>query len=225
MESFPDKETRLFIPGPAGQLQAIATPGKVSEPEQASTSGNSVKQVAIVCHPHSLMGGTMNNKVVHTLARMHRDLGRAVIRFNFRGVEKSEGEYDAGVGETDDLLAVMAWAESCFPGAAFHIAGFSFGSFVAARSLAQAIDQGFNVKHLMLVAPAVENYDFGKLTRFAVPVAVIYGDADEVVDPRAIRRWIDAIHSPSQVACLEGAGHFFHGRLTELKDRAEQLLD
>ena len=99
-----------------------------------NVADNSVEQVAIVCHPHSLMGGSMNNKVVHTVARTHRDRGHPVVRFNFRGVGESEGEYDAGIGEGDDLLAVMAWIKHCFPAAQIWLAGFSFGSFVAANA-------------------------------------------------------------------------------------------
>ncbi len=223
MESFPDKETRLFIPGPAGRLQAIATPGKTTGEESSPTSINGSKQVAIVCHPHSLMGGTMNNKVVHTLARMFRDAGIPVIRFNFRGVEQSEGEYAAGIGETDDLLAVMAWARACFPEAVFRVAGFSFGSFVVARSIDPAIARGYQVRDLLLIAPAVENYEFEKLTEFAVPVAMIYGDQDEVVDPSGIRDWFAAVSGDKDSVCLEGAGHFFHGRLPELKSAAQRL--
>lgn len=223
MEPFPDKETRLFIPGPAGRLQAIATPGKVAGEQSSPTSLNGSKQVAIVCHPHSLMGGTMNNKVVHTLARMFRDAGIPVVRFNFRGVEQSEGEYDAGIGETGDLLAVMAWLRERFPDAEIRVAGFSFGSFVAARSIAPALEQGFAIKQLLLIAPAVENYEFEKLTDFAVPVAMIYGDQDEVVNPAQIREWFATITSIGEFSCLEGAGHFFHGRLPELRAEAERL--
>ena len=225
MDVFPDKETRLFIPGPVGKLQAIITPGKSNAEKSHVTSDNDTKQVAIVCHPHSLMGGTMNNKVVHTLARMHRDAGNHVVRFNFRGVEQSEGVYDAGIGETDDLLAVMAWIRSFFPAAQLRVAGFSFGSFVSARSIAPALDAGFNVRDLLLVAPAVENYEFDKLTRFAVPLAMIYGDQDEVVDPAQISAWFDAVSTEKRCVCLPGAGHFFHGCLTELKSQAGQLCD
>lgn len=223
MQAFPDKETRLFIPGPVGRLQAIATPPKQSGDERSPTSANDTENVAIVCHPHSLMGGTMNNKVVHTLARMHRDQGHPVIRFNFRGVEQSEGEYDAGMGESDDLLAVIEWATQCFPQARVWLAGFSFGSFVAARTVELALEQGYPIEHLLLVAPAVENYDFDRLMEFPVPLVMVYGDQDEVVDAAQIQAWFDLVHTPKQSACLAGAGHFFHGRLTDLKSTVETL--
>ena len=217
MQHFPDQETRLFIPGPAGQLQAIATPGRKSGDKPPKPAANDAQQVAIVCHPHSLMGGTMNNKVVHTIAQTHRDQGHHVVRFNFRGVEQSEGEYAGGIGESDDLLAVMEWVKSCFPAAKIWLAGFSFGAFVAARTLSMALAKGYQVQHLLLVAPAVENYPFTDLTEFAVPMTVIYGDQDEVVDCSEIVAWFDSVATEKQVACLAGAGHFFHGRLTELK--------
>lgn len=225
MDVFPEKETRLFIPGPVGKLQAIVTPGKSTSGKTGLTSDNGAKQVAIVCHPHSLMGGTMNNKVVHTLARMHRDAGNAVVRFNFRGVEQSDGEYDAGIGETADLLAVMSWIRAYFPEAELRIAGFSFGSFVASRAVGPALEAGFKIRDLLLVAPAVENYEFDKLIEFAVPVAMIYGDQDEVVDSGRIRDWFDLVITAKCCACLGGAGHFFHGRLPELKSQAEQLCN
>lgn len=220
---FPEKETRLIVPGAIGGLEAIATPGKQISGDQREYDANSVEQVAIVCHPHSLMGGSMNNKVVHTVARTHRDRGHPVVRFNFRGVGESEGEYDAGIGEGDDLLAVMAWIKHCFPAAQIWLAGFSFGSFVAANALAEAINRGYAVKHLLLIAPATENYPFDRLTEFSVPLAMIYGDQDEVVDPQSIQAWFETVESGKASQCLHGAGHFFHGRLPDLKTSIETL--
>ncbi|PIE41490.1 MAG: alpha/beta hydrolase [Gammaproteobacteria bacterium] len=223
MQSFPGKEIRLFIPGPQGQLQAIATPARQVGGEHAGTSKNSRENVAIVCHPHSLMGGTMNNKVVHTVARAHRDAGHHVVRFNFRGVEQSEGEYAHGVGETDDVLAVLAWVKALLPNANIWLAGFSFGSFVVARTLRLALDEGYNIHHLLLIAPAVENYAFYELTEFGVPMAMVYGDADEVVNPVRIAEWFETVTTDKRLSTLAGAGHFFHGRLTDLKAAVQAL--
>ncbi|MCG8668267.1 MAG: alpha/beta fold hydrolase [Pseudomonadales bacterium] len=223
MQGFPDKETRLFIPGPVGQLQAIVTPGKETDAENQGTSRNGGDRVAIVCHPHSLMGGTMNNKVVHTIMRAFRDQGYHVVRFNFRGVEKSEGEYADGIGESDDLLAVFAWIKQILPASTISMAGFSFGSFVSARTLESALDQGYEIEQLLLVAPAVENYPFEDLTEFGVPLRMIYGDQDEVVDAGSIASWYLSVISAKDVVCLDGAGHFFHARLTDLKDSVEKL--
>jgi|TARA_B100000965_G_C19480912_1_gene708466 uncharacterized protein len=216
MNSFPAGESSLVINGPAGALQAITTcPKNVDD-----GPGN----VTIVCHPHSLMGGTMNNKVVHTVARARRDLGHRVVRFNFRGVEKSEGQYDHGIGEQEDLLAVIDWVRATRPDDRLWLAGFSFGSFVAASACGRALERGYPVTHLLLIAPAVVNYEFDSLTAFDCPLAILYGDEDEVVDATEIQRWSDRISTLKQVFCLPGAGHFFHGRLTEVKDIIQDQL-
>lgn len=216
MDQFPVGESPLVINGPAGALQAIATC-----PQNAAEDGGNV---TIVCHPHSLMGGTMNNKVVHTVARARRDKGHRVVRFNFRGVEKSAGEYDHGIGEQDDLLAVIDWVRRVRPSDRIWLAGFSFGSFVAASACPRAVERGDPVAHLLLIAPAVVNYDFERIAGFACPMALIYGDADEVVDSAEILKWYDTVQTPKQVFCLEGAGHFFHGRLTEVKNIVQEQL-
>ena len=216
MNQFPQSETLFDISGPAGALQAVATC-----PQNAVEEGGNV---TIVCHPHSLMGGTMNNKVVHTVARARRDLGHRVVRFNFRGVEKSEGEYDHGLGEQDDLLAVIDWVRSVRPDDRIWLAGFSFGSFVSASACLRAVERGDPIEHLLLIAPAVVNYAFDKLTAFPCPVAMIYGDADEVVDSSEIGSWFDTVQGQKKVFCLEGAGHFFHGRLTEVKQIIQEQI-
>ena len=216
MNQFPQGEAPLVIKGPAGDLQAIATC-----PQNAVEEGGNV---TIVCHPHSLMGGTMNNKVVHTVARARRDLGHRVVRFNFRGVEKSEGQYDHGLGEQDDLLAVIDWVRSVRPQDRIWIAGFSFGSFVSASACGKAVDRGDPIEHLLLIAPAVVNYDFDVLTAFPCPMAMIYGDKDEVVDSAEIQAWYDTVTGDKKVFCLEGAGHFFHGRLTEVKQIIQEQI-
>ncbi|AUM14073.1 alpha/beta hydrolase [Ketobacter alkanivorans] len=216
MNHFPVGESPVVINGPAGALHAIATC-----PQNAGEEGGNV---TIVCHPHSLMGGTMNNKVVHTVARARRDLGNRVVRFNFRGVEKSEGEYDHGIGEQDDLLAVIDWVRQVRPQDSIRLAGFSFGSFVAASACSRAIERGDPVSDLLLIAPAVVNYDFDRITGFPCPFALIYGDEDEVVDSSEIRSWYDQVQSQKQVYCLQGAGHFFHGRLTEVKTILQEQI-
>ena len=210
MQSFPADEQRVDLAGPAGILKAI-----VASPKNA---GNEPGIVTIVCHPHSLMGGTMDNKVVHTVARARRDCGQRTVRFNFRSVAGSAGEFDNGIGESDDLLSVIEWVRQVRPDDRIWLAGFSFGSFVAARTCGLALEQGHPIDHLLLIAPAVVNYGFDQLTRFPVPVHLIYGDADDVVDPLEIRAWVEQVAQPKTVHYLEGAGHFFHGRLTELKD-------
>ena len=210
MDQFPADEQRIHLHGPAGVLQAIAAAPK--------DAGNESGIVTIVCHPHSLMGGTMDNKVVHTVARARRDCGHRTVRFNFRSVAGSEGEFAHGIGESDDLLAVIDWVRQVRPQDRIWLAGFSFGAYVAARTCARAVERGDPVDHLLLIAPAVVNYDFDNLLTFPVPLELIYGDADEVVDPQEIQRWFDRVQSGKSVFCMTEAGHFFHGRLTELKE-------
>ena len=209
MDHFPEGESALIIPGPEGDLEALTT-GPKSDPDGP---GN----VTIACHPHSLMGGTMNNKVVHTVARARRDMGHRVIRFNFRGVEKSQGAFANGVGEQEDLLAVIDWVRQVRPDDNIYLSGFSFGSYVAAAGCLRAVKRGDAIRHLLLIAPAVENFAFDILNRFPCPLSVVYGDADEVVSSEAMAQWAGNVQSPKQIYCLPGAGHFFHGRLTEVK--------
>ena len=205
-------EHALLVPGPCGPLQVV-----VQVPAQARPDA-----LALICHPHSLMGGSLDNKVVFTLHRAARDLGLVSIRFNFRGVGASAGIYDHGVGEQDDLLAVLAWADP-----ARHrrlwLAGFSFGAFVAAMAWQCALASGWLAGRLILVAPPVTRFP---LAGHALPVAarVIYGDADEVVEPSAIAGWLASQPDALPVTVLAGAGHFFHGRLTELKEWVAAVL-
>lgn len=215
MDLFPADECRFVLDGPAGGLEVVTAAPR----EKESGAGT----VTIVCHPHSLMGGTLDNKVVHTVARARREQGQRTVRFNFRGVGTSAGVFDHGKGESDDLLAIIDWVRQVRPLDRLWLAGFSFGAYVAARTCARAVDRGDPVDQLLLIAPAVVNYDFEHLRTFPVPLTLIYGDADEVVDPLAIRHWFDQVDSPRQVICLPEAGHFFHGRLTELKARLQEM--
>ena len=217
MDHFSEGETTLAIQGPEGDLQAITT-----SPKEASGVGG---KVSIICHPHSLMGGTMNNKVVHTVARARRDLGHRVVRFNFRGVEKSHGKYAEGIGEQEDLLAIIDWVRKVRPLDEIYLAGFSFGSYVAAAASLRAIERGDPIRHLLVIAPAVENFAFDKLLRFPCDLTVLYGDADEVVSSNAMKDWVDKVQSPKRIYCLPQAGHFFHGRLTEVKAVLESDFD
>lgn len=203
---------RVTIPGPAGSLQAV-----LSVPESSLTGTNFPTSVAVICHPHSLMGGSLDNKVVFTLHRACRDEGLATIRFNFRGVGSSEGVYDHGIGEQDDLLAVLAWARQVLGADSLIQAGFSFGSFVAASAWPRALAAGWQGRQLVLVAPPVTRFPLDS-HELSAGTRVIYGDADEVVDPLAIRDWLAAQPQALDIRVLAGAGHFFHGRLSELKD-------
>ncbi|WP_415926623.1 alpha/beta hydrolase [Denitratimonas tolerans] len=203
LEAFPDADASLHLPGPAGVLEVIV---EHPEPECAR------RGVAVVCHPHPLHGGTMHNKVVTMVARSLRELGLTTVRFNFRGVGESAGEYDEGRGETLDLLAVAEWVGRTRPGDALWLAGFSFGSYVAllgARHLP--------VKQMISVAPPVGRWDFSAAIAPPCPWLVIQGEDDEVVEPKAVYDWIEAMEDPPALVRMPEASHFFHRRMMDLR--------
>lgn len=191
------------VAGPAGRLE-ISVEGF----EQPAVRG-----IAIVCHPHPLHGGTMTNKVVHFLSRSLNELGFASLRFNFRGVGKSEGEFAEAIGETEDLLAVIDWVQQRFPSMPVWLAGFSFGAYVALSAASQR-----NVERLITVAPAVHLYDVSSLTPPSCPWLLIQGDSDEIVPIDQVRAWVQRLEKRPRTVYLKGVGHFFHGKLTLLRD-------
>jgi len=201
--TFPAVAAELSLPGPAGPLEAATA---IAEPAAARAG------VAIVCHPHPLHGGSMHNKVVTMVARTLRELGLATVVFNFRGVGASAGEYDDGRGETEDLLAVAAWVQRVCPQDALWLAGFSFGSYVAARAAAQ-----LPVRQMISVAPPVGRWDFAALASPLCPWLVVQGEADEVVDPEAVYAWVAAQAEPPTLMRMPETGHFFHRRLMDLR--------
>ncbi|RYY01899.1 MAG: hypothetical protein EOO53_15625 [Gammaproteobacteria bacterium] len=210
-----EKETKIIIPGPTGALESILNRGDSDAPLSA------LNGLTIVCHPHPQHGGTMDNKVVTTLMRTYRDLGVHVLRFNFRGVGKSEGVFDNAVGELDDLLAVITWATANFPLSRLLIAGFSFGSSIAARA-SYSVNE---LTHLTLVAPPVERYEYDRDSVFNAPLCVIQGDKDERVFAQGVYDWVEHLQSPAELIRYPEASHFFHGYLTNLKtDLSETLL-
>jgi len=198
------------IPGPAGALQ-----GLLEDPQGEAAPARA--GFAVVCHPHPLFGGTMLNKVVHTLARALQEQGLATLRFNYRGVGESEGQYDEGRGETADALAVIEWGRSRWPGAALTLAGFSFGSMVALLAAASA-----QPARLITVAPAVKYLQFATVTQPACPWLIIQGEADEVVDCRDVVAFAARFSPPPMLRLLPGVDHFFNRRLNELRDAVLQ---
>ncbi len=215
MTVFSQTETAITIDGPVGALEARVQAG--DESGILAHSGYTV----LVCHPHPQHGGTMSNKVVTTLVRAYRDLGVATVRFNFRGVGRSEGDFDHAVGEVDDLLAVQRWLMVQRPDSRVLLAGFSFGSAVAAG----AVYRMDAVEHLTLVAPPVERYDYDREGRFPCPVCIAQGELDEVVVPEGVIRWSESrLQSPHELLRYPEAGHFFHGQLTRLKDDLTEVL-
>ena len=206
---------RLSIEGQAGALQAIAEePGVVAAPGVGGAAS-----YAVVCHPHPLYGGTMDNKVVTTVARALQDAGMPTLRFNFRGVGASAGVFDRGVGETADADAVASWGAQRWPGRTMVLAGFSFGAYVALRLAQRRVP-----RHLITVAPAISLFDVSAMAVPPCPWLVVQGDADEVVDPVAVLNWVNGLHPKPRLVVLNGVGHFFHGRLQELRDAVSDAI-
>lgn len=202
-DRFPAQSGELTLAGPAGAIEAMV---ELPEPDRSRTG------TAIVCHPHPLHEGTMHNKVVTMTARSLRELGLAVLRFNFRGVGDSAGSYDNGAGEAEDVRAIAAWLAQVRPGDQLWLAGFSFGAYVAARAA-----QDLPVRQLISIGPAVENFDMAGLRRPDCPWLVIQGEEDEVVSPQAVFDWAETVKPPVQLIRMPETGHFFHRRLMDLR--------
>jgi alpha/beta superfamily hydrolase len=192
----------LELSGPAGRIEAL-----LQERE-----GGAHDVVAIVCHPHPLYGGTLHNKVTHRVASTLFARGAAVLRFNFRGVGKSEGVHDRGRGELHDSLAMLDWLRRRHPAARAWAAGFSFGSWVASRVAASEAA----VKQLILVAPPVHTQTFEEMRACVVPKLVVQGTADTVCKPENLARVYPTWAEPKRLELVEGASHFFDRRLVEL---------
>ncbi len=199
--------TTLLLDGPVGVLEATV--------EAAEAPARPV--VAIVCHPLPTDGGTMHNKVVTMTARALRESGVATVRFNFRGVGASTGNFDHGNGEADDLRAVAAWVREQRPDAQLWLAGFSFGSYITLKCAAE-LQPGM----LISIAPpaAGRSWDFSQLVPPECPWLVIQGESDEIVDPQAVYAWIDSLkqlRQPPELVKMPDTSHFFHRRLIDLR--------
>ena len=195
----------LTLPGPAGALEvAVDLPNAdVARP-----------LTAVICHPLSTDGGSLHNKVVTTTARALRELGAATVRFNFRSVGGSQGEFDHGNGELDDLRAVVAWVREQRPHDALWLAGFSFGSYVSLRGAKE-----LGADAVISIAPPVagRGWDFGPIDLPEVPWLVVMGDADEIVDPQAVYAWIGSLPRKPQLVRMHDTSHFFHRKLIDLR--------
>ena len=188
----PATTENLLLDGPAGKIEV-----DVSDP------GDSRRAIALIAHPHPLMGGTKDNKVVTTLARTFYALGFVALRPNFRGVGASTGIHDEGRGETADLIAVVRYAQEKYGQLPLTCAGFSFGSFVQTR-----VAKALKPDQLVLVAPAVNRFATDEVAAGAL---VIHGEVDDVVPLSAVLDWARPQNLP--VVVVPGGEHFFHGRL------------
>lgn len=190
---------RQSIAGPSGAIEcAIDVPAGMP------------RGLAVVCHPHPQHGGTMDNKVVQTLARAFVQLGYTAVRFNFRGVGASQGAWAEGPGEIDDALAVVGAFRTA--GQPLLLAGFSFGAYVASNAAARLASDGAAAERLVLIAPAASRFDMAPVPPDTL---VVHGESDDVVPLAAVFDWARPQSLP--VTVVPGAGHFFHGQLPLLK--------
>ena len=200
------RETPVFIDGPVGQLEALYL------------DLDEAKGIALICHPNPVQGGTMLNKVISTLQRTARDDGLITLRFNYRGVGASAGGSDMGEGEVDDAQAAAKWLRDKHPDLPMTLFGFSFGGFVAATLGGRLEAEGETLKHLFMVAPAVMRITSVDALPQKGALTIIQPDTDEVVEPQLVYDWSDKLPRPHELLKVAECGHFFHGKLTDLKD-------
>jgi len=208
----------LALRSPAGVLRALHDTPAVPWPGRGP-------RAAVVCHPHPQYGGTMDNKVVFTVARSLVERGVHVLRFNFRGAGGSEGVHDAGRGEVDDARAAIDLAATLAGDAGatggLLVAGFSFGAYVG---LSAARDDA-RVGALLAIAPPVNHYDFTAIAAGSRPLTVVYSDADELVPAREVAAFVASCARPPRVVRVHGSGHLFHGHLGAIRAAVDALLD
>ena len=205
-----------LIPAPAGVLEVDAL-WQQDNPNDANTD-----TVALLCHPNPLFEGTMNNKVVTTMYRFARDSGMHVVRFNFRGVGQSTGEHDYADGEVLDAMTVLQWLATQTNARKLWLGGFSFGGYITARVAEQILTSAhiwglsdFEIAKVALISPSIEKNASEGITLPIDKTFEIYGNADEVIEPTNMQAFAEGLGI--EVSVIDGAGHFFHGRLSELK--------
>ena len=192
-----------LLGGPAGNLEALLEPPEHHAPLEAS----------LVCHPHPLYGGTMHNKVVHRIARGLRRRGSVVLRFNFRGVGRSQGEHDKGIGEVEDARAALDWLRDSYPDLPYSLAGFSFGSRVILKLGCELED----ATRLVAVGfPASSETPY--LSSCTVPKVFITSTGDQFARRDEMEALYASIAEPKQMIWIEAADHFFAGALDRLEE-------
>jgi alpha/beta superfamily hydrolase len=205
----PDTEL-LMLNGPAGRLESILE----------TATDDEVRGCAVICHPHPQHGGAMQNKVVHTLARAFVSRRMAALRFNFRGVGRSDGRYDEAIGELQDALAAARWLQQRYAGQPLWFAGFSFGAAIAIRAAAE-----FGAAGLVSIAPAVARFASGMSSRPACPWLIVQGDKDELVRVNETVDWVKSLGPGPVLQVFDNTDHFFHGRLVQLRSVVESFID
>ena len=197
------------IAGPSGPLEA-----------RLDLPSGPIRAVAVCGHPHPLHGGTMHTKALYQAAKGLTRAGVAALRFNFRGVGASAGTFDAGPGEKDDFRAAITFAAGRFPGLPIWAAGMSFGSWIAAS--VGATDARISL--VLLVAPAVDRYDFSELASAGKPAFIVHGEDDELIAAKDVRKFYGTLSEPKELVMIEHANHLFEGATTLVGDAVEGLV-
>lgn len=203
------KSQKFELDGPVGKLEAL-----LEAPQGAHIVG-----CAVVCHPHPLHGGTLQNKVAHTLARSFVGQGFVALRFNFRGVNDSEGTFDDGRGELEDVYAAMDFLSIGYPDLPLWISGFSFGAAMAIDAAAARKPAG-----LVSIAPAISRFTTALTQQPDCPWLILQGDQDELVDVDETIAWLNGLDPGPELQILDGAVHFFHGKLLLLREAVEAFI-
>jgi len=193
----------FLFDGPTGKLEAL-----LAVPD----TNNTHNAIAIVCHPHPLHEGTMHNKVTYMIAKTLTDLGIPTLRFNFRGVEKSEGNHANAIGERQDLICAVEKMRQMFPDKKLWLSGFSFGAYISI-----SVSCELNAAQLISVAPPVAAPYFNTPTPPECPWILLQGLADEVVNAQNVLDWCNSLESPPEIKTYADVGHYFHRRLPEIK--------
>jgi len=197
------------IPGPSGPLEAII-----------DAPAGTPRAAVVFAHPLPTHGGTMHTKVVFQGAKALTRIGCAVLRFNFRGVGRSAGEWDEGRGEMDDFRAASEFMAARYPDVELWAAGFSFGSRIAMTS--GAGDD--RICTLIGIAPPVDRYDFAEVLRSTKPKFIIHGERDELIPLKAVREFYARLEEPKELVEIDRANHLFDGQASEVGDALEDLL-
>tara|TARA_Y100001960_G_scaffold333166_1_gene436858 strand:- start:22 stop:660 length:639 start_codon:yes stop_codon:yes gene_type:complete len=195
---------KFFIDGPAGKLETV----------MANSNYKHRHGIAVIAHPHPLYSGTMDNKVVHTLFRVSIELGFIAVKFNYRGVGKSQGSYGDGLGEIEDVIAVVRAIQKKFDSESNNLslllAGFSFGGAIQAHAA-----KTLSPQNLVMISPSVDHFKVPLISNYAKRILIIQGDQDDVVPLKTILHWATIQDLP--IVVIPGAEHFFHGKLHNIK--------
>lgn len=205
----PPKREALQFDGPAGSLEALLESSGQRAPVAA----------AVVCHPHPMHGGTLHNKVAHTLARAFVTCDMVALRFNFRGVGESEGSFDEGEGETDDVRAAIGYMRERYPGLPLWLGGFSFGAAMAVRVAADT-----DVDGLVSVAPAATRLATDAFVQPTCSWLIVHPEDDELVPVDDTVTWVDSMEPGPELVVFPETSHFFHGKLVGLRETIRDFV-